>query len=164
MAIWLERHDQVYRHARFIQWHYQNGDMAPTPISKPRLRKIRHLKMTKHPTVRGVSIDTLISKCGATYFRDAMARFAAQWRNPQLSRAHIEQEACNISMPFAYVSTYHRIKFTHEDDTIIDSIHVQPSRKDKKGQTVPARFDTVLVRVNEAEMNQVQCTCILCDC
>ncbi|KAF8337856.1 hypothetical protein F5887DRAFT_1077979 [Amanita rubescens] len=157
MTTWLERQDKVHRHANFIQRHDANSKMSRTPAPQTQLglRRKRRLKMTCRPSARGISLDALTSSYGATYFRDAMARFVAQWRNPQLSRTQIEQEACNISMPFVYVSAYHRIKFTEEDNSVIDAIHVQPSRKDKRGQAIPARFDTVLVRINEAEGNTV---------
>ena len=157
MTAWLERHDKVYRHANFIRQHEPNGKTSttPAPPSQTQLvRRKRCLKMTCRPSARGVSLDTLTSNYGATFFRDAMARFVAQWQNPQLSRMRVEWEACNISMPFVYVSVYHRIKFTPEDDnSVIDAIHVQPSRKDKRGQPIPMRFDTVLVRIKEAEGN-----------
>ena len=53
---------------------------------------------------------------------------------------------------FRKLPAYHKIKFWNTDalgqenmaDTL-DSIHVWPSWKDKKGNTVLGRFDTVLV-------------------
>jgi hypothetical protein len=54
-------------------------------------------------------------------------------------------------------SVFHRIKFTHRDpftqgvskDEIVDSIHAQPARRDKRGKAVPGRFDTALIRDND---------------
>jgi hypothetical protein len=165
MTAWLERDDKIHRHENFIQWRNPNGRTSHQPASQTQLvvqRKRRRLKMTCRPSARGISLDALTSSYGATYFRDAMARFVAQWRNPQLNRMQVEREACNISMPFAYISAYHRIKFTPEDDNrVIDAIHVQPSRRNKRGQVIPARFDTVLVRINEAEGNTVHGTYII---
>ncbi|KAJ7170234.1 hypothetical protein C8R43DRAFT_944758 [Mycena crocata] len=51
------------------------------------------------------------------------------------------------------LSVFHRIKFTTEDpytargpeDSIVDSIHVQPSKILKNGELLPARFDTALI-------------------
>lgn len=154
MMSWLERQEQVFRHNNFIEWHAK-GNNASDVHSKPRpqLQPGRRLKMTKHPTMRAVSVDKLISTYGATFIRDALARFAAQWRNPQLNRPQVERQAAHINLPFVYVSTYHRIKFTLENgNATVDSIHVRPARKDKKGQNIPGRFDTVLVRIGAAEM------------
>jgi hypothetical protein len=77
--------------------------------------------------MHGVSIDTLVSDYGASYFRDAFARYAVGLRSPHLNRLQIERESLNIHIPFVNVSVYHRIKFTNagEDETV-DSIHVQP--------------------------------------
>lgn len=163
MTTWLERQEKIFRHGNYIRWCYEfaMGDQTSkshAPIPNPQLKMSRRLKMTKHPSARGVSVGMLNSNYGAAYFRDAVARFTAQWRNPQLNRTQIERAAVNINLPFVHVSTYHRIKFTLGDDnTVIDAIHVQPSRKDKTGRRVPGRFDTVLVNVDSAEGNGIQC-------
>lgn len=98
----------------------------------------------------------LKSNYGASFFRDAMAWFTAQWQNPQLNQMQTERSALNINLLFIHVSTYHHIKFTLGDDNaVVDNIHIQPSRKDKRGQRVPGWFDTVLVDV-DLEGNGIQ--------
>ena len=149
MTTWLERREKVLRHEQYIQWR-SHGDKTLTNmhIRHPQLLPPRTLKMTCRPSVRAVSIDKLIMDYGATYFRDALARFVVQWQNPDLPPPAVERESVNIRIPFVNVSAYHRIKYVEGDEsTTVDSIHVQPKRQDKYGRLVPGRFDTVLVRI-----------------
>jgi hypothetical protein len=107
--------------------------------------------MTRHPSMRGVSIDSLVSDYGASYFRDAFARYVVGWRNPHLNRTQIEHESLNIHIPFINVSVYHRIKFTNAGaDETVDSIHMQPPRKGARRQEILGCFDVALVRVDDS--------------
>jgi hypothetical protein len=104
--------------------------------------------MARLPTCYSVPIDILVSDYGAVHFRDAFARFAAGWLNPQFNHTQIERASLNINIPFTTVSVYHRIKFTNIGTTeIVDVLHIQPSRQDEQGQYLPQRFDTALVLV-----------------
>jgi hypothetical protein len=106
--------------------------------------------MTCRPSVRAVSIDMLVTDYGATYFRDALARFVVEWQDPGLSPLAIERASVNIGIPFVNVSTYHRIKYTEEPEAaIVDSIHIQPKRVDKHGRPIPGRFDTALLYIGK---------------
>jgi hypothetical protein len=146
MTTWLERQEKVLRHEQYIQWRL-HGRSSLTSM-RPQLVPRRILKMTRHPSAYAVSIDSLITNYGATYFRDALARFVVQWRNPTLPPPAVERESVHVRIPFVNVSTYHRIKYTEEGKAIIvDSIHVQPKRNDKHGRPIPGRFDTVLVHI-----------------
>ena len=104
--------------------------------------------MVHHPSARAVSIDSLIANYGATYFRDALARFAVQWQNPCLPPPAVERESVNIQIPFVNMSTYYHIKYIEEGATVTaDSIHVQPKRNNKHGRPISGRFNTVLVYI-----------------
>jgi hypothetical protein len=67
--------------------------------------------MAKHPTVQSVPINQLMSLYGATFFHTAFAWFVILWRNPQTTRACLEQDILDIHIPFINVSVYHRIWF-----------------------------------------------------
>ena len=59
----------------------------------------------------------------------------------------------NIWFSFNAVPVFHKIKCTSYDpyvvggpkESVVDSIHVQPVRKDKRNRDVPARFDTAVI-------------------
>ncbi|KAF7340672.1 hypothetical protein MSAN_02095200 [Mycena sanguinolenta] len=109
--------------------------------------------MAMHPSLKSVRLTRLVTDYGATFFRDALARFVVHLNHPELSHAQVEAASQDLSFPFNAVPVFHRIKYTTEDpytargpeDTVVDSIHVQPRKSLKNGTEVPARFDTVIV-------------------
>jgi hypothetical protein len=114
----------------------------------------RRIKMPKHPTVKAVPLNSIISNYGATFFHDALAHYIAQARNvdQNLTRAQIEHDIQQITLPFQTLPVFQTIKFTtpdyssdSRDDIIIDSVHVKPSQHDGHGNVIPACFDTMLV-------------------
>ncbi|KAF7348085.1 hypothetical protein MSAN_01761100 [Mycena sanguinolenta] len=117
----------------------------------------RRQLMTKFPTRKSVRIANLIDDYGAKLFREALSRFIAQQNNPTLSAAQIDAEARYLRVPFNAVAVYHRLKFTTPDlysgdasaHSIVDSVHVEPSRKMEDRRDLPGRFDTVLVNVKD---------------
>ncbi|KAJ7434375.1 hypothetical protein B0H11DRAFT_2164726 [Mycena galericulata] len=154
MTLWLERKEKVFRHEKYIQWRLDGSPAPPTvePLP-PGIIYERRLKMTKHPTLKAVRIDTLVADYGATLFRDALTRFIIQFNDPTLSRAQIETQSASVALHFNRVPVYHRIKYVTEDpytvggpqDSVIDSIHVQPRKSLRSGKELPGRFDTALV-------------------
>ncbi|KAJ7133963.1 hypothetical protein C8R43DRAFT_1132985 [Mycena crocata] len=164
MTLWLERKEKIYRHEKYIQWRL---DGCPTPpiVAQlpPGIVYERQLKMTKHPTLKSVRFTRLIEHYGAEFFRDALARFVVQFNNPEFSRAQVEVNSQDLGFSFNSVPVYHRIKFTTQDpytvrgpeDTVIDSIHVQPAKTLKNGEELPARFDTALVNDGNGQMTGV---------
>lgn len=154
MTLWLERKEKILRHDKFIQWKLA-GSPAPVVIEPlhPGIIYERELVMTKHPTVKSVKISHLIGTYGATFFREALSQFIVHYSDPTLPLAQVKAKSHHIHFPFSTVPVFHRIKFTTPDpytaggptDSIIDVVHVQPSRKLPSGQAVPGRFDTVLV-------------------
>ncbi|KAG6882631.1 hypothetical protein C0992_011166, partial [Termitomyces sp. T32_za158] len=155
MTLWLERKEKIFRHEKFISWQ-RNGCPLPQTLNTTTLPLgivyERHVMMPKHPTIKAVPIDAIVRDYGATYLRDALARYIAQYRQPNvtLSRAQIEHHALHITIPSRTLPVYQTIKFTVPDyitggTHIIDSAHIRPARKDSHGNIVPPRFDTVLV-------------------
>ncbi|KAF7342816.1 hypothetical protein MSAN_01997500 [Mycena sanguinolenta] len=154
MTLWLERKEKIYRHEKYIQWRL-DGCPAPPSIAHlpPGIVYERKLKMAMHPSLKSVRLTRLVTDYGATFFRDALARFVVHLNHPELSHAQVEAASQDLSFPFNDVPVFHRIKYTTEDpytargpeDTVVDSIHVQPRKSLKNGSEVPARFDTVIV-------------------
>ena len=109
--------------------------------------------MTKHPSKKNVCFDTLIHEYGATDFRNALARFIANLKYPHLVGRQLNRPMSEIRFRFDAVPVFHKIKFTSYDpyavggakETVVDSIHVQPVRKDKRNRNVPPRFDTAVI-------------------
>ncbi|KAJ7118222.1 hypothetical protein C8R44DRAFT_923423 [Mycena epipterygia] len=144
MTLWLERKEKIQRHDKFVDWK-QSGS--------PGIIYERKLTMPKHPTHKAVKFTALETDYRATFFRDALSRYIVQLTDPNLSLAQIEREANSFDVPFNSVPVFQRIKFSTSDpyandgpeDSIVDSIHVQPQKISKRGDHVPARFDTALV-------------------
>ncbi|KAJ6573665.1 hypothetical protein B0H10DRAFT_2236943 [Mycena sp. CBHHK59/15] len=135
MTQWLERKEKILLHAKFIQWR-QLGQPS-TPTVPPGIEYSRSLKMTKHPSQKFVSFNTLVQDYGATYFRDAIARYVVATNNPGFSAREVETYSSNLSMPFRAVPVYHKIK------------------QKFSGAHVPARFDTVLVNDGDGKDTSV---------
>ncbi|KAI0316350.1 hypothetical protein OF83DRAFT_259608 [Amylostereum chailletii] len=152
MTTWLKRREKMQRHSAFIQWRlseHPGASDVPEPISETRLR----VQLTKEPTHKVVSLDTLSDEYGAVDFSDALADFVTRHNNPSLGPAAARHVADNTRIPTRSVAVYHRIKFWNHDELgrdfgleEDDAIHVRPSRTDTLGRHVPGRFDTVLVK------------------
>jgi hypothetical protein len=157
MTAWLEQREKILRHAKFITRQLSRADHDHTanpspPKPPPCLIYPREVQMAKHPTVWGVTLDSIRDHYHAMYFEPALARFVAQYQNPSYTKAQVEAASLNVHIPFRKLSLYHRIKFVSRDpysldnaQVVVDSIHAQPARKDKYGKEIPGRFDTGLI-------------------
>jgi hypothetical protein len=148
MTLWLERHEKIQRHAKYIKWRLE----PPSPQAKfyPRLTFPRETRMTKHPSAKAIPISTIIDNYGATFFREALAQYVVRTGYPNAARGEIEDHLESFTLPIAKFPVFHRIKFIstrrfQSETKTIDSVHTQPSRKDKRDNLVAGRFDTVLV-------------------
>jgi hypothetical protein len=59
----------------------------------------RELKMTKHPSVWGVSLDSLRTDYKAIFFKAALTHFVAQYQNPVYTKAQVEMASFEHSHP-----------------------------------------------------------------
>jgi hypothetical protein len=151
MTTWLERREKIQDHSDYVRWSL-GGHRCSTPSTMPNASLVpaRHVKIARQPTVHGVSIGALASEYGATYFRDAFARYVVGWKNPEFNRSRIERESINVNIPFVNVSVYHCVKFVNAgEDKIVDVIHMRPRRKTACGRDCPGRFDTALIKVGD---------------
>lgn len=154
MTQWLERKEKIVRHAKFIRWRlHNNPSYQPRP---PQLSFDRTQMMTKHPSAKAVSFQSLVSDYGATYFREALARYITQQNHSDefLSRRRLEDLAANVLLPFHSVAVFHKIKWLsvdaqgHGDPLVtVDSVHVKPRRAGtrRRNDALPVRFDTALI-------------------
>jgi hypothetical protein len=158
MTRWLERKEKILRHDKYVNWRLA-GDVESEPHhSRPPDMTFRRLQtMPKHPTAKAVTIDRLVDDYGATFFREALARYITQLRhaedpNPLHERA-LEILARDIHFPFRTLPVFHKIKWVsvdsrgHGDATVtLDSVHARPQRRSGSG-LLPRRSDTVLVNL-----------------
>jgi hypothetical protein len=106
--------------------------------------------MAQTPSRKAVPFTDISWTYGAHQFQDALADFIAGINNPGLGGRTLHACAANTLLPFHTIQVYHNIKFTASSDAreseIVDAVHVRPEQKDSCGRTIPARFDTVLIR------------------
>lgn len=111
--------------------------------------------MTRHPSLWAVKLVDIPTKYGATYLRDALARFVVAHNNPALTPGEVESASASVFYNFRAVHVFHKIKFwvqdphgfAARDSESRDVIHARPARQNKYGSDIPGRFDTALVRV-----------------
>lgn len=158
MTAWLDRQEKIRQHDKHI--HRRLTRMASGPVCHvqkplPSLIPQRRLHMTKHPTLRAVPLNKLRTNYGTTLFADALRRFVAQYQHPTAAPAYVKALAPTIHIPAYSFPVYHRLKFVSYDvyrqnplwESVVDSLHVEPARRDKYNKVVPGRFDTAMIRV-----------------
>lgn len=141
------------------------------PRDPPNKEKMR-IEMTRNPTLRAVTLNTLRSRYGATFFRDALARYVVRVNNPQFNDAQVERSSASVYFNFRTVPVYHKVKFWISDPhglAALDSetrdvVHVRPARKDKYGNDIPGRFDTALVRLLDGDLPAAPTTSMQREC
>lgn len=109
--------------------------------------------------MRNVSFEVLRDAYGALNLKAALARYVTRLHHPGYTRAQTEIAIRSFYIPFQHLSVYHRIKFTSRDpystdisDTVVDSIHMQPSRLDRYGKVIAGRFDTAIITLQQGEV------------
>ncbi|KAG2129636.1 hypothetical protein DEU56DRAFT_973571 [Suillus clintonianus] len=136
MTQWLERKEKIARHERHVMWRLHGNPIRHQP-RPANLSFDRVQTLTKHPSMKAVPIQKLITEYGATYFREALARYVAQLHHPHeaTTRRRLEDLAAAIHLPFRTLPVYHIIKWRsdgaqgHGDPCVtVDSAHVKPRR------------------------------------
>ena len=151
MTTWMERNEMIIQQDRLIARRCSPENHSPERLQLPVLWRGRHITMAKRPSDHAVTINSIVNDYGATYIRDALARFIVQLNSPNLTLAQVERQSLYIYLPFLMLPVYRRIKFRDDNSTIIDAIHVQPKQKDNRGRIVPARFDMGLIDISGDE-------------
>jgi hypothetical protein len=159
MTRWLERKEKIMRHDKYVNWRCASLEETEPYRSRPPDMTFRRLQMvTKHPSAKAISIDKLVEDYGATYFREALARYITQLSHandpiPLRSRA-LDVFAQDVHFPFRTLPVFHRIKWLsvdargHGDATAtLDSVHARPQASSGSGLR-PRRSDTALVNIS----------------
>ncbi|KAG1791568.1 uncharacterized protein HD556DRAFT_1432897 [Suillus plorans] len=158
MTRWLERKEKIMRHDKYVNWRHAGVEETEPYHSRPPDMSFRRLQtMTKHPSAKAVSIDNLVEEYGATYFREALARYITQLSHANdpipLRSQTLDALARDIHFPFRTLSVFHKIKWLsvdacgHGDATAtLDSVHARPQRSSDSGLR-PRRSDTALVNI-----------------
>jgi hypothetical protein len=167
MTTWLVRREKVQQHLLMINRKQRSVDHpnmvrthTASPIGPPR-SGARHLKIAINPSARAVSFSDIIWKYGAVDFQDALADFITQINHPDLTGIALRNLANDTLIPFHSVSVFHKIKFVSAASSdsdrfdVVDTIHVRAEQHDSHGRTIPARFDTVLVRGKDSGPNRM---------
>jgi len=161
MTLWLGRKERMMQHKKYLRRRLDTSFNTPLHVQKPipSLIPERRLRMTKHPTHRGVPIEVVCTKYGATQFIPALSRFIAQYQHLEYSKAQVETASNSIHIPFSKVSVFHRLKFVSYDvhslnplnELVVDSIHIDPVHFDKYRNVIPGRFDTAVIQVKDRD-------------
>lgn len=151
MTLWLEHCEKIFEHESLIKWRL--SIQQPTP-QLPTVGVVFTWspKLTKYPSVKGVSAEQLIKLYGAQDLKTCLAEYITWRKFPERSWRSISTTAQSVNLPHLselHFSIYHFLKFTklepYGPEVITDSIHARSARKNKRGQPVPGRFDTVLI-------------------
>ncbi|KAL1671795.1 hypothetical protein EV122DRAFT_284584 [Schizophyllum commune] len=150
MTVWLERKEKIHRHDQYIKWCSAGRPaLRPYDWTPPGLDLDRTTRLSKCASTT-VDLDTLASKYGAEVFIPALKRFIALTNDPSLTRHRLEDAIHTILLRFSKVKVRHRLKFIVHDRltgkrATLDSIHARPARRNKRGLTIPGRFDSALI-------------------
>lgn len=157
MTTWMERNEKIIQQECNIS-RQRTGHHISKPMNErlPLLQPIRRLTLTKRASRLAAPLDSIIKDYGATFIRDALARYIVQTTSPTLTPAQIEHQSLFIFLPFQKLPVYHRIKYRDEESHVIDTIHIQPPRKDKHGRAVMGRFDTALAKVSDGHDQNIR--------
>ena len=154
MTVWVERKEKVFKHEAYISWCLAG---RPSATSLVQFEVPPTVKMTKHPSRKAVSFDTLQKDYKASMFRQALSHYVLKHQNPTASYQEIEKMIPDFPLHFDKVPVYHKARFWLGNETThklqsneYDVVHTRPERKETN-KDIPARFDTVLVNSGMGE-------------
>ncbi|KAG1746060.1 hypothetical protein EDD22DRAFT_981986 [Suillus occidentalis] len=164
MMRWLKRKEKIICHDKYINWRCAGAEETmPYHLCPPDMTFHRLQSVSKHPTAKAVSIDKLIEDYGATYFREALARYITQLNHANdpipLHSQTLDVLAQDVHFPFRTLPIFHRVKWLsvdargHSDATAtLDSVHARPQCN--SGSSLrPRRSDTALDGVTHSRLN-----------
>ncbi|KAG1869332.1 hypothetical protein DFJ58DRAFT_723179 [Suillus subalutaceus] len=123
MTTWLEQREKILRHEKYIQWRLIGNDARPHHQPHPPEMTFRHTQtMTKHPTIKAVTLDKVVNEYGAMHFNESLTFFhKVKWLSADVRG--------------------------HGDPLVtVDSIHARPGHSGTfASDSVAPQFDTVFV-------------------
>ncbi|KAG2124273.1 hypothetical protein BD769DRAFT_1628794 [Suillus cothurnatus] len=155
MTTWLEWREKFFHHEKYIQWRLIGNTAHPPQPRPPEMTCHCTQTMTKHPTVKAVTIDKLVNEYGAMHFNESLARYVAKVTlpaNTTITARQLEDQAADIYIPFRTLSVFHKVKWLladvhgHGDSPVtVDSVHARPGWSGTfASDSVAPRFDTVV--------------------
>ncbi|KAG1836595.1 hypothetical protein C8R48DRAFT_623187 [Suillus tomentosus] len=157
MTTWLERREKIFRHEKYIQWRLIENTARPHHQPRPPEMTFRRTQtMTKHPTIKAVTLDKVTNEYGATHFNECLAHYVAKATlpvNTAVTARQLEDRAADIHIPFQRLPVFHKVKWLLDNvrgdgdpPVTVDSVHARPGRSGKfTSDSVAPRFDTVFV-------------------
>ncbi|KAG1759121.1 hypothetical protein EDD22DRAFT_995726, partial [Suillus occidentalis] len=157
MTTWLERREKIFRHEKYIQWrltgaaHHLHHHPRPLEMSFRRTQT-----MTKHPSIKAVTLDKIVNEYGATYFRESLTRYIAKATlsvDAAVTFRQLEDQAGDVYLPFQTLPVFHKVKWVSVDvrglgdpPVTVDSVHARPGHsRPFASDSVSPRFDTAFI-------------------
>jgi hypothetical protein len=148
MTTWLERREKILRHKKYVQWRLAGTTHHPHHHPQPpEMTFCRTQTMTKHPSVKAVTMDKIVNEYGATYFRKSLTRCIAKASlpiNTTITPRQLEDRASDVYLPFQTLPVFHKVKWVSVDvhgqgdpQVTLDSVHARP------GHSRPFTSDSV---------------------
>lgn len=151
MVIWLTRLEKIEQHIIHIRWRL-GLDLMPS------LEPAIHLRLTKHPSEKAVTVTSLATKYHAPGFTSSLQSYLQQFTPPRASPnyATFHTTINNLGNLHLTFPVWHRIRITNHSIQDVegisdrrDAIHAAPQRKNAKTKAVLGeRFDTALIDEN----------------
>lgn len=148
MIIWLTRVEKVERHIMHVLWR-EGLDKPPTTV-KPTL----HLRLTKHPSARAVTIPSLATIYHAPAFLSSLRTFLHRFTPARLSPTYpsFTTTLDNLGAFCSTLPVWHRIRVVNQSIQDVegvadrtDAVHAAPKRQNRSKTQLPERFDTALI-------------------
>jgi hypothetical protein len=161
MMQWLECKEKMIHHEQFIKWRLAGRSQ---PQSSPvAVDHHTYIKMTKYLNIKVALVSTFVTDYGAHDFWHQLTIFIAHINFPNLIFTQLQNTTHNIILPFQCLPVFHKIKVWIPDPQYLinaveslDIVHVCPQHLDKKcNKWTPPRFDTVLVSLDGASLDNV---------
>lgn len=148
MIIWLTRLEKIERHIIHVQWREGLDKPAPT---EPTL----HLQLTKNPSAKAVTIQSLSTSYHAPAFTSSLQSFLQRFMPHQSSPSYTSFTTIinNLDTLRVTFPVWHRIRIVNHSIQDVegvtdrtDAVQAVPERKNRKTKDMlPERFDTVLI-------------------
>ena len=132
MTLWLERKEQITRHASHVAWRLTTGHGDVQSHQTTTLIFNRFVKMPKYPSVSSVLLETLVNEYGAMYLCEALSRFIVTTNHPDWTPREVEEITLDTFLPFCKLPVFHKVKFVSKMDqemVIVDSTYANCAHK-----------------------------------
>ncbi|KAG2047073.1 hypothetical protein BDR06DRAFT_985326 [Suillus hirtellus] len=115
MTTWLERREKIFHHEKYIQWRLIKNTAHPHHQPRPpEMTFHRTQTMTKHPTIKAVTLDKVANEYGATHFNECLTHYVAKATlpvNTAVTARQLKDQAADIHIPFQRLPVFHKVKW-----------------------------------------------------